>query len=128
MQTFHMQTPRIGAVMVVQNDAETVECALASFYDDVEFLVVSTDCGAVPGLNWVVQVDADEVFLDFADFKASLLAQAEAVRSACPPWKRHSALKMVRWIGFLLKYVTSNKDYDQREYRTSIRPPATGHH
>ena len=38
-----MQTPRMGAVMVVQNDAETVERSLASFYDDVEFLVVSTD-------------------------------------------------------------------------------------
>jgi hypothetical protein len=137
-----MQTPRIGAVMVVQNDAETVERSLASFYDGVEFLVVSTDprrgwsgkpitpddtlarirafdkdnkieiiegdfcrypepmrndtyqrqttvdhlVERLPGLEWVVQVDADEVFLDFADFKACLLAQPESVRSVSWRW------------------------------------------
>lgn len=131
-----MQTPRIGAVMVVQNDAETVERSLASFYDEVDFLMVSTDprrgwsgvpitpddtlerirafdkdnkieilegdfcrypqamrndtyqrqvtvdrlVERVPGLDWVVQVDADEVFFDFTDFKAALSAQPEAVR------------------------------------------------
>ena len=43
-----MPTPRIGAVMVVQNDGETVERALASFYDQVERIVVSND----PDRGW----------------------------------------------------------------------------
>lgn len=137
-----MQTPRIGAVMVVQNDSETVERSLASFYEGVDFLVVSTDpkrgwsgkpitpddtlerirafdkdhkieiiegdfcrypapmrndtyqrqtsvdrlVERKPGLDWVVQVDADEVFLDFADFKTCLLAQPETVGSVSWRW------------------------------------------
>ncbi len=131
-----MQTPCLGAVMVVQNDGETVERALASFYDGVDYIVVSTDpkrgwSGApitpddtldrirafdkekkieiiegdffhypqpmrndtyqrqvsvdhlmrrMPNLEWVVQVDADEIFLDFDDFKATMWAQPAAVR------------------------------------------------
>ncbi|MCW3094443.1 MAG: hypothetical protein JWL77_61 [Chthonomonadaceae bacterium] len=131
-----MQTPRIGAVMVVQNDAETVERSLASFYDKVEVLVVSTDpkrgwsgvpitpddtldrirafdkdkkieiiegdffhypqpmrndtyqrqvtvdhlMERRPDLDWVVQVDADEVFLDYDDFIACVAAQPATVR------------------------------------------------
>lgn len=137
-----MQTPRIGAVMVVQNDVETVERSLASFYDGVEVLFVSTDphrgwsgtpivpddttarirafdtankieiieddfcrypepmrndtyqrqttvdllVERVPELDWIVQIDADEVFLDFADFKATLSAQPEEVRSVSWRW------------------------------------------
>ena len=137
-----MQSPRIGAVMVVQNDSETVERSLASFYDGVDHIVVSTDpqrgwsgkpitpddtrerihafdtdhkieimegdfCRCEeplrnetyqrqvsadrllerrPGLDWVVQVDADEVFLDFADFKACLAAQPAEVRSISWRW------------------------------------------
>ena len=34
---------RVGAAMVVQNDSETIERSLASFYDKVERIVVSTD-------------------------------------------------------------------------------------
>lgn len=131
-----MQTLRLGAVMVVQNDAETVERSLASFYDGVDYIVVSTDpkrgwsgvpvtpddtldrirafdrdrkieiiegdffryakpmendtyqrqvsvdhlMQRRPELDWVVQVDADEVFYDFNDFKATLAAQPETVR------------------------------------------------
>lgn len=131
-----MQSLRLGAVMVVQNDAETVERSLASFYDGVDHIVVSTDpkrgwsgvpitpddtlerirafdrdnkieiiegdffhypqpmrndtyqrqvsvdrlLERVPNLDWVVQVDADEVFLDFDDFKACVAAQPEEVR------------------------------------------------
>ncbi len=131
-----MQTLRLGAAMVVQNDAETIERSLASFYDGVEVLVISTDpkrgwsgksivpddtierirafdkdnkieiiegdfcrypepmrndtyqrqvtvdrlMERMPGLEWVVQVDADEVFLDFEDFKACLRAQPREVR------------------------------------------------
>ncbi len=131
-----MRKPRIGAVMVVQNDAETVERSLASFYDAVDFLVVSTDpkrgwsgvpitpddtldrirafdrdkkieiiegdffhypqpmrndtyqrqvtvdhlMERMPDLEWVVQVDADEVFLDVNDFLNCMWAQPESVR------------------------------------------------
>jgi hypothetical protein len=131
-----MPTPRIGAVMVVQNDAETVEKALTSFYDQVERIVVSTDpkrgwSGAPitpdetlervraldrarkieileddfckydnamknetwqrevsakrlnelsPGLDWIVQIDADEEFLDFGQVKGTL--------GMLPPWTR----------------------------------------
>lgn len=40
--------PKIGVVMVVQNDAETVEKAFRSFYDYAEAIVVSTD----PARGW----------------------------------------------------------------------------
>ena len=137
-----MQSLRLGAVMVVQNDAETVERSLASFYDGVDHILVSTDpkrgwSGApitpddtldrirafdkdkkieiiegdffqypqpmrndtyqrqvsvdrllerVPDLRWVMQVDADEVFLDFDDFKACVAAQPAEVRSISWRW------------------------------------------
>lgn len=114
--------------MVVQNDAETVERSLASFYPFVERIVVSTDpkrgwsgvsitpddtldriraldvdrkidivegdfyrspepmkndtfqrqitadrlAEIASGLDWVAQIDADEVFLDFPDFAVTL--------------------------------------------------------
>lgn len=133
-----MQKLRLGAVMVVQNDAETVERSLASFYDGVDYIVVSTDpkrgwsgvpitpddtldrvrafdkardnkieiiegdffhypqpmrndtyqrqvsvdhlMERRPELDWAVQVDADEVFYDFDDFKACVAAQPAEVR------------------------------------------------
>ena len=137
-----MATPRVGAVMVVQNDAETVERSLASFYDHVERIVVSTDLrrgwsgksitpddtvarirafdrdskieiiegdfyqhtepmlndtaqrqftsdrlkARAPGLDWIVQVDADEVFQDFTYFKEALNAQSTAVVGVSWRW------------------------------------------
>lgn len=122
--------------MIAQNEAETVEKALASVYDHVDAIVVCSDpargwsgepitpddtldrarsldrdrkidfflgdfCrydrpmlndtfqrqSAVrrlneirPGLDWVVQLDADEVFLDFPSFRATL--------GRLPPWTR----------------------------------------
>ncbi len=38
-----MTKPKLGAVMVVQNDEETIERSVLSFYDDVEAIAVSTD-------------------------------------------------------------------------------------
>ncbi len=137
-----MPTCRVGAVMVVQNDAETVERSLASFYEHVEFLVVSTDVRRgwsgtpitpddtrarirafdkdnkieiiegdfyrhsdpmrndtlqrqftadrltkrVPGLDWIVQIDADEVFQDFAYFADALGAQPPTVQGVSWRW------------------------------------------
>ena len=40
--------PKTGVVMVVQNDAETIERTFRSFYDSVEAIVVSTD----PNRGW----------------------------------------------------------------------------
>jgi len=116
-----LKSCRTGAVVIVQNDAETIEPTLASFYDHVERIVVSTDpkrgwsgipitpddtidriramdhdnkitilegdfvktadpmanetyqrqvtadllAEQTPGLDWILQIDADEVFLDF---------------------------------------------------------------
>ncbi len=116
-----MKSCRTGAVVIVQNDAETIEPTLASFYDHVERIFVSTDpkrgwsgvpitpddtieriramdydnkitiieddfvktadpmanetnqrqvtadslAEQTPGLDWILQIDADEVFLDF---------------------------------------------------------------
>ncbi len=131
-----MRPPRIGAVVVAQNEAETIEKSIASYYDYVEAIVVSTDptrgwsgtpvtqddtldlvramdrdhkievlrgdfcryedpmrndtyqrqitaqklSDAHPGLDWVVQVDADEEFLDFRDVIGTL--------GRLPPWTR----------------------------------------
>ncbi len=120
---------KVGVAMVVQNDAETIERVLASFYDHVETIVVSTDrsrgwtgapikpdhtvdlirsydrhnkieiieddfykdreawrnetyqrqetsdrvvARSKDRLDWVLQVDADEEFLDFAGMVARL--------------------------------------------------------
>ena len=123
-----MNGVRIGVVMVVQNDAETIERALRSFYPQVEAIIVSTDLkrgwsgqpitpdttldivreldtdgkieivtgdfcrGTVPianetvqrqeaadrlavshpGLDWILQIDADEEFLDFGVVREAL--------------------------------------------------------
>jgi hypothetical protein len=133
---------RIGAVMVVQNDAETVERSLASFYPFVERLVVSTDpkrgwSGAeitpddsmerirsfdkdgkvdiltgdfcrytepmkndtfqrqttadrlnaiVPGLDWVVQIDADEEFLNFGFVRDQLSRLPRRIQTVSWRW------------------------------------------
>lgn len=136
---------RIGAVMVVQNDAETIEASLGSFYDYVEKILVSSDPHrgwtgariipddtidrvraldrdkkidviegnfyrysepmrnetsqrqeslarlnrAAPGLEWVVQVDADEVFIDFP----SVITELNGVpRSTLIVWWRWISL------------------------------------
>ncbi len=123
-----MSAPRIAVGIVVQNEAETIEKSLASYYDHVERIVVSTDLKRgwsglpitpdntidlirafdkdkkvdflfgdycrisdahgnetiqrqeladrvselAPDVDWVLQIDADEEFVDFSAFREKL--------------------------------------------------------
>ena len=140
---------RVGAAMVVQNDSETIERSLASFYDKVERIVVSTDlkrgwsgesitpddtterirafdgdnkieiieadcckfsepmkndtfhrqltCNRLneisPNLDWNVQIDADEEFLNF-DIVMNRL-------SSLPPWTRSVSWRWIQLFNIL---------------------------
>ncbi len=137
-----MIIPRVGAAVIVQNDAETIEKSLASYYPYVERIVVSTDPrrgwtgvpitpddtldriraldtdhkitiieddfyrfddpmqndtaqrqataaalnSAGKPLHWMMQIDADEVFLDFPAVLSFLRHVPWSTRCVYWPW------------------------------------------
>ena len=169
---------RVGAAMVVQNDSETIERSLASFYAKVERIVVSTDlkrgwsgesitpddtierirafdrdnkieiivgdyckfsepmkndtyqrqltCNRLneisPNLDWIVQIDADEEFLNFDTVINRL--------SSLPPWTQSVSWRWIQLFNHLpdgrfLTIVHPNGIPILEQFAFAHRPDAT---